>query len=95
MYVLRQFEERDFFLLEDFLLNDALVKHLIVKVKRLLVKKLVVEAFAIDRLHDVALRVDAVLVTFLGGFLVNVLEFLLLLHSVQMVSNKPLCVRRF
>lgn len=54
----------------------------------MLINQLVVEAFAIGRLHNVALGVDTVLVTFLGGLLMLVLEFGFLLYCVQMVLDQ-------
>ena len=81
--------------LKDLLLNDVLVQNLVIEIQWLFVNQLVVEAFAISWLHDVTLRINAVLVSLLRRRLVLALEFLFLLNSVSVVLNKSLGRRYF
>lgn len=81
--------------LVDLLLNDVLVQNLVIEVQGLFVDQLVVQAFSIGRLHDVALRINAVLVALHRRRLVFTFEFLFLLYSVRVVIDKSFGRRYF
>lgn len=74
--------------LEHLLLDDVLFENLIVELERLLINQAVVKTFAVSRLDDVALRVDTVLVAFVGRPLMLFLKLLLLLHRVRVVLHE-------
>ena len=77
-------------LLVHLLFDDVLAQDLIVEFQRLLINQLVVQAFSIGWLHDIALRVDAVLVALLGRTLMLALKLLFLLHCVLVVLDEAL-----
>jgi len=68
---------------------------LIVELERLFIDQLVVETFAISRLDDVTLGVDAVLVAFQGRCLVLALELFLLFDCVSVVVDEASGRRHF
>ena len=79
-----------FLLFVHLLLDDILSQDLIVELKRLFVNEFVIQTFAISRLHNVAFRVDAVLVTLARRMLLLGSELRLLLYGVDMMVYKAL-----
>jgi len=77
-----------FSLLKHLLLNDILVKYLVIELQWFLINQLIVEAFAIGRLYNVALRVNAVLIALLGWLLVFALKLFLLFNCMKMMLDE-------
>ena len=77
-------------LFKDLLLDDILVQDLVVELEWLLVDELVVKTLAVCGLHNVAFRVNAILVALLSGSLVLTFELFFLLDGVRMVLHKAL-----
>ena len=75
-------------ILEYFLFDNFLFKNLIIKLQRPRFDQIIVEAFSISWLNDIALRVDVVLISLLGGDLMLVFKFLLLLNRVSVMFDK-------